>query len=124
MPNAYLSVEWRARLKVFPMQRCNCVGTPSNVPNSGKLGRCRPVGQMIVLPRNRRAAQSRRDELNASSILVQHGEADSGRSVAVAVIKHVALALGVEHDRVADHLPIPVAGGDIDSGPVVLPGPA
>src|SRR5262249_61595961 len=50
---------------------------------------------------------------------LEDGQADPRPAVAVAVVEHVALAVGVEHERVGDHLGVPAIRGDVEAGPLV-----
>src|SRR5262249_38482158 len=57
---------------------------------------------------------------------LQHGDAEAGRAVAVAVVKHQPPAVDVDHGRVADHLAVPAGlrAGDADLVVLADPGQA
>src|SRR6266404_1517711 len=52
--------------------------------------------------------------------LIEHGQADAGRAVAVSVVEHVKQAVVPKNKGVLDHFRIPSRGGDVESHMVVM----
>lgn len=55
---------------------------------------------------------------------LEHSDAEAGRAVAIAVVKHQPLAMDIDHGRVTNHLAVPARCGASDTGLVILARPA